>query len=311
MLALWGLGFVFGLAVAVFASRQGVSAALAASDRSNISPGLIGLTVLAIGTDLPEITNSIVAALGGHGDIGVGDAVGSAFTQVTLVLGLLCLAGRPISADRSTVLMTGGMATAALFVVALMVSNGVISRWEGLALVLAWIAAIGVIHRRQTVPEVRTSARLAGGAGWHALAAIAWLALVGAAATLVIESFVRITDRIGIPELVASALVLSLGTSLPELIVDWTAIRRGAVALAIGDLFGSTLLDSTLAVGIGPALRAVDVSSAAVATCLIAALAVVAATTITASKPVHGRGTAPLLLMVYVSAVAAVLISNG
>ena len=85
-MVLWIVGFVVGLAITAMGSRRAVTAALAASEASNISPGLIGLTVVAVGTDLPEIANSIVSALTGHGDVAVGDATGSAMTQVTLVL---------------------------------------------------------------------------------------------------------------------------------------------------------------------------------------------------------------------------------
>ena len=86
MIVVWALGLVVGLIVAALASRRAVTAALLASEVSKISLGAIGVTVVAIGTNLPEIANSIIAAVTGHGDIAVGDATGSAMTQVTLVL---------------------------------------------------------------------------------------------------------------------------------------------------------------------------------------------------------------------------------
>ena len=140
---------------------------------------------------------------------------------------------------------------------------------------------------------------------------LGWLLVVGAAATMVVESFIELSDRLGLPELIASAVVLSLGTSLPELVVDWTAIRRGAVALAIGDLFGSSLLDATLGLGIGPMLRSVTVSSSAATACLIAAMGVMAATVIAGSRPSHGRPSATLLFLVYGAATAALIVGTG
>ena len=113
MIVLWLLALLAGLVAAAFGSRRAVGAALDASRTSSISPGIIGLTVMAVGTDLPEIANSIVAAFGDHGDLLVGDAAGSALTQVTLILGLLCLGSTPIHADRDTVLAIGTMTTAA------------------------------------------------------------------------------------------------------------------------------------------------------------------------------------------------------
>ena len=315
---LWIVGFAVGLTVTALGSRRAVTAALAASKVSNISPGLIGLTVVAIGTDLPEIANSIVAALTGHGDLAVGDATGSAMVTVTLVLALLCFAARSIRTDRQTVLLVGGLAAAALFVDAVLVSDGVLSRIEGFALVISWFVLIVVIHHvlpkgpsrkpSEDEPSRSSEPRRAGLA--HAGKAIAWLLLVAAAATLVVRSFVELTDAIGVPELFASAIVLSIGTSLPELVVDWTAIRRGAAALAIGDLFGSSLLNATLALGSGPAVRATLVSPAAVATCVIAAVAVLAATAVGSARPVLGLRSGAALLGIYGVAVVALVIAT-
>ncbi len=312
MIVVWLLVLVVGLAAAAYGSRRAVTAALDASRASNIPPGVIGLTVMAVGTDLPEIANSIVAAFGGHGDLIVGDAAGSALTQITLILGLLCLGSTPIHADRSMVLTIGSMTTAALLIAALMTRDDLLSQWEGGALVVAWVLAIVVAQgRRAPSTPAATSPAANGSTGRHLLVVLAWLLLVAVAATGVVESFIEISDRLGVPELVASAVVLSLGTSLPELVVDWTAIRRGAVALAIGDLFGSSLLDATLALGIGPAMRAVAVSPAATTACLIAAMGVMAATVVGGSRPSHGRSSATLLFLVYGAATAAMIVGTG
>ena len=314
MIAVWLLMLVGGLAAAAYGSRRAVAAALDASRTSRISPSIIGLTVVALGTDLPEIANSIVAAWSGHGDLVVGDAAGSAVTQVTLILGLLCLGAGPIHADRNTVLTTGTLTTAALLVAALMVGDEVMARWEGGLLVAAWVMAILAIQRRSlTATPAPTPTRrrvVDGSTRRHVAVALGWLILVGLASTAVVESFIALSDSLGVPELVASAVVLSIGTSLPELVVDWTAIRRGAVALAIGDLFGSSLLDATLALGIGPALRAITVSPTAATACLIAAMGVMAASVIAGSRPVHGRSSATLFLLVYGAATVAIVVGT-
>ncbi|RLE26158.1 MAG: hypothetical protein DRJ50_01485 [Actinobacteria bacterium] len=315
---LWILGFAVGMVVTALGSRRAVTAALAASDASDISPGLIGLTVVAIGTDLPEIANSIVAALTDHGDLAVGDAAGSAMTQVTLVLALLCFATRSIPTDRKTVLLVGGLTAAALFVDAILVSDGVLSRLEGFALIAAWFVLIVVVQRllpangssEQEQVDSNHSPRPWRAALKPALRSIGWLLIVAASATLVVESFVVMTDAIGVPELFASAIVLSIGTSLPELVVDWTAIRRGAAALAIGDLFGSSLLDATLALGAGPAVRSIIVSPGAVMACVIAAVAVVAATAVGSSRPILGLRSGAALLGIYGTAVVALVVTT-
>lgn len=310
MIVVWSVALVLGLTVATMASRRAVVAALTAGTVSKFSLGAIGASVMAIGTDLPEIANSITAALSGHGDLLVGDTSGSAMTQVTLVMGILLFAAASIRSERHDVGILGGLTAAALVLDAWLVSDGVLSRWEGLILVLLWVAGLVILERsRGDPPKVATADTRS--ALPHALRSIGWLAVVGAAATVVVRSFVEITEQVGVPELVASAIVLSLGTSLPELVVDWTAIRRGAVALALGDLFGSSLLDATLAVGIGPMLRAVTVSDGAFAACLIAAAGVAGATIVMISRREHGRPSAFALFAIYGAAVAALIVTVG
>ena len=91
MFVVFMIAMAAGFAGMVVASRFTVDSAIELVAGSRVPPFVIGMTVLAIGTDLPEIANSIVSSWAGHGDVNVGDSVGSAATQTTLVLGLLPL----------------------------------------------------------------------------------------------------------------------------------------------------------------------------------------------------------------------------
>ncbi|MDH3307367.1 MAG: sodium:calcium antiporter, partial [Acidimicrobiia bacterium] len=86
---LWAAGAVVGLLVAIAASKRAVRYASALALGFGVSPFLVGVTLMSIGTDLPEMANSIMASVSGHGDINLGDSIGSAVTQLTLVLGIL------------------------------------------------------------------------------------------------------------------------------------------------------------------------------------------------------------------------------
>jgi len=299
MIVAWIAALACGLVVAAAASRRAVIHAIRASETAGVSAGLVGVTVVAIGTDLPEIANSIVSALSGNGDVAVGDSAGSAFTQVTLVLGILCVAS-VVTADRPSLATLGLLTVGALMIVAVMVQDGVFSRTEGLLLIAAWVGSL-VVTFLVAPPGDGDGSENQGArrAAPHAFRSLGWLAVVAVASTVVVESFVRITDDIGVPQLVASAVILSLGTSLPELVVDLTALRRGAAALALGDLFGSSLLDSTLAIGSGPALRATEVSPDASTVCLIAAVGVAGATLIVMRHRSHHYASAALLFVLY------------
>ncbi len=310
MIVVWAAGLLVGLAVVTFASRRAVVAALAASEISRITPGIIGITVMAVGTDLPEIANSVIAALTGHGDVIVGDAAGSALTQVTFILALLCFVAAPLYGEPRSLAVIGGATVGALLLDAVLVHGGSIGRGGGALLVGIWLAGLALMGRAAHHPDALDSGDRRG-AGPHVARAIAWLAAVGISAAVVVSCFVSLSDAVGVPELVASAVVLSLGTSLPELVVDWTAIRRGSMALALGDLFGSSFLDATLAMGIGPLVRPVPVSSGAATTCLVAAAGIAVATVIMGTRKRHGHRSAWALLVVYAAGMLVVVGLTG
>ena len=313
MIFVWVLGLVVGVAVAAASSRRAVGAALETSESLGISAGLVGLSIMAVGTDLPEIANSIIASLSGHGDLNVGDSTGSALTQITLILAVLMLAaGLTLDLDHSeskVAVSTGLMTTAALVVLAIMLSDGTLGRADGIVLVSAWFVSLVWMARRNRggdraprVPDDRVGRAIARTLGW--------LSLVGVAATVIVRSFLEITDALGVPEFLASSIVLALGTSLPELVVDWTAIRRGAAALAIGDLFGSSLVDATLSVGIGPIIRPTAVSTQAMTGALVIAVGVSVATLAVALVNSR-RGLAGSLLAVYAFGMLALVTLAG
>jgi cation:H+ antiporter len=310
MIAVWLAGLVVGVAVAAVASRRAVVAALTVSEVARISPAFIGATVMAVGTDLPEIANSITSALTGHGDINVGDSAGSALTQVTLVLAILCLVAAPIRSDHRTIATIGAITVGALVLDGIVVRDQVFSRPNGLLLVGIWFISLIVFDQlRDRPPNIEPPDRRS--AAPYVGRVLLWLAVVAVAATVVVRSFVAVSDTVGVPELLASAVVLALGTSLPELVVDWTALRRGAVALALGDLFGSSLVDATLAIGSGPAIRATVVSADAVTACLIAACGVALATVVMTLRSSHGRRSAAALFVVYLVATGALVVFTG
>lgn len=313
MIFVWVLGLVVGVAVAAASSRRAVGAALETSESLGISAGLVGLSIMAVGTDLPEIANSIIASLSGHGDLNVGDSTGSALTQITLILAVLMLAaGLRLDLDHSeskVAVSTGLMTTAALVVLAVMLSDGTLGRADGIVLVSAWFVSLVWMARRNRggdraprVPDDRVGRAIARTLGW--------LSLVGVAATVIVRSFLEITDALGVPEFLASSIVLALGTSLPELVVDWTAIRRGAAALAIGDLFGSSLVDATLSVGIGPIIRPTAVSTQAMTGALVIAVGVSVAT-LAVALVTSRRGLAGSLLAVYAFGMLALVTLAG
>ncbi len=303
------VGLLFlGLAGTSFASRRAVTSALKITDSLRVSPALVGVTVMAIGTDLPEIANSIVTSASGHGDINVGDSMGSVVTQVTLVLGLLCLGNRNITAEKNFVISVGLATLFASATVWILLRDGELSNFDGLILILCWIGGTSVLGHGELRPR-----QLSDQSGHRIIVDLAstmmWLGVVGALAVGVIRSFLEISEQLGIPEFVGSFVALSIGTSLPELVVDWTAIRRGASSMAVGDVFGSSFVDATLSVGIGPMIFGASLSDNVATGVAVATIGVLAATILVARSSSYSRSLGIGLLVVYgvVQTSAAVL----
>lgn len=312
MVFVWIAAALGGFLVAILGSRSAVEHATALAGRWQLPGFVVGLTLLAIGTDLPEIANSIVASASGNGDVNVGDSVGSAATQITLVLGLLPFFGRPLLASRRGLVAAGLLTAAALGLGTGLVADGYLGRPDAIILIGAWIAATWVVatvepHSMHQLAlalpredEVPVWSRL--------IRALVGLAFVAGGASLAVWGVVEIAAAVGVPAYIISFFGASIGTSLPELVVDITAIRAGQTDLAVGDAFGSSLVDSTLSMGIGPVFFPTAVTASLAVVGGIAAAVIALVVTLLFSRiPNHDRRSGLLLLIFYGILYAVVL----
>ncbi len=307
MTALWLVLTTAGLVVAARSSAAGVERATRAAAGLGVPAFVIGFTLVAVATDLPEVANSIVASVRGHGDVNTGDSIGSAFAQGTLVVGLLPLLAGPLRFRRGNVLVLGLLAVAVLLLGAVLTGDGRLARGDGAVLVTAWALSMLVAWRRTRPahqPELPLPSRtvlvdVGAAAGWFVLVAIG--------ATVAVAGLTRIAEALAVPEFVLSFLGLAIGTSLPELAVAATAARQGRHDLALGDVLGATLADASLSLGIGPLIAPTAVTAAfAVAGGLVAAVGVGVTTLVLVARGRHDRWTGLLLVATWVVAVPLV-----
>jgi cation:H+ antiporter len=308
---LWIAVMVTGFIVAVYASRWAVGhiAEFAASTR--IPPFLIGITLVSIGTDLPEIATSIVASITGHGDIIVGDSIGSATVQSTLILGLLPIVAGAFPIARGRIARVGAATIGAMLLGALLMMDGELSRFDAVVLVSSWVLGTFLIWR--VLPEdARPYVEIRGERHFkHLLLASIGLILVGLGATTAIEAVTNLAELLEAPEYLIAFLLASLGTSLPELVVDITAVRRGQYDLAVGDALGSSFVDSTLSLAAGPLFVPIAVTSTiAVRGSIAAAVAIGLVIMILMPRRIHDWKTGSALILVFV-AVYALLLAIG
>lgn len=300
MIVVWLAVVVVGLAVAIVASGRAVAYASDLAFSFNLPPFVVGAIVVAIGTDLPEIANAIVSAISEYGDMATGTALGSTITQMTLVLGILPFVGGTMASGPRRIVLPGALIVIGLLVGAVFGADDTLSRVEGLALILFWLISAVLVYR--LAPPAGAPAMVASErhTGRTLTGVMVSLALVGAGATAAVTAFIEIAETLDVPLFLLSFFVASIGTSLPELVVDVVAVRRGEKDMAIGDIFGSSLIDATLVLGIGPVIvpLAVD-GSLLVRSALAGSVMVAALTFVLARRRHHDRLSGVMLLLAY------------
>jgi len=246
-----------GIALMTYSSDKAVEHSVKIASALRISPLVIGLILVSLGTDLPEIVNSIISCAVGHADIELGDSLGSVLTQMTLVLGLLPFLAGKFNVKRKEVLVVGAFAVLPLILAVSIAEKGYFTRINALFLVASWpvfillarsITAKNAEEKEHVVAHPNES-RLHHLRDW--IIAILGFAGVAIGAYAVIQSVIKISAVFHISEYIISFFVVAIGTSLPELVVELIALRKKQYELAIGDAIGSCLVDATVSVGIG------------------------------------------------------------
>src|ERR671918_2114328 len=293
--------FVGGLTVALLASGRAVEYTRALAAALGAPAFLVGVALVSIGTDLPELANAVAAHLSGEGDVNVGTAVGSALVQYTFVVGLFPLVIAVILIGRREVLVVGVLTMAGLGLTTFFVADGWLARWEGASLIVAWAVALLIVVRSapglvpDEPPPVKEQRKLL-----QAGIVLGALAIVGVGATVAVESLVRLAEQLGVPEYLLGFFGASVGTSAPELIVDLTALARGSPAIAFGDAFGSSLVDATLTVGVGGLVAPAEITPRlAITGSVYSLIAVGVVASVLAARRRHDRTSGAIFIGLY------------
>jgi len=241
---------IFGVALLALSAQKAVEHSVSIASALGVSPLMIGLIVVSLGTDFPEITNSIISSAFGHGDINVGDSFGSVLAQMTLVLGLLALIGGTFKVRREEITVMGACEVLALIAAVSMVEKGYISWINAVFLVASWPILMLITKNVMKKPAVMPHAGQRPSS--HIMLAILGFIGVAVGSYIVINSVIALSAVLHVPEYLISFFIVAIGTSLPELVVDLTAIRKKQYEIAIGDAIGSSIIDAGFSIGIGP-----------------------------------------------------------
>ena len=231
--------------------------AVGLSLRFGLSPLLIGLTVVAFATSMPELVVTLTAGLQGATDVGVGNVVGSNIANILLILGvaaLLCpIVKEPSRILRDTVAMVA--ATAVFVVLAFMERMGL---FQGIVMILLLVAYLWISYRAEikggndadTGLEAIEEAGAAPRSAWIALLlVVGGIVALAAGSELLVRGALQIARAAGVSETVIGLTLVAFGTSLPELATAIVAAARGHTEVALGNVLGSNIFNILLILG--------------------------------------------------------------
>ena len=245
-----------GLVLLYYGAEFLVKGGVKIAQKMKISPLVVGLTLVAFATSAPELVVSVDASLKGHGDISIGNVVGSNICNIALILGV-CAMITPLTVNKKLFkvdvpLMIGSAAVLSIFC---LMSHGV-NRWQGL------ILFAGIIT--YTVTSIRTARKEESGnaeagedsSDVNLLVAVLFVAgglgmLVGGA-KLFVNSAVYLAKLFKVSDAVIGLTVVAVGTSLPELATSVVAAIKGEKDIAIGNVVGSNIFNVLAICGITP-----------------------------------------------------------
>lgn len=232
------------------------SAAMAA--RFRVPEFIVGLTVMAVGTSMPELTVSVMSAAAGRGGMSVGNVMGSNLFNTLVILGL-CAVVRPLEFTRGNIRRDIPLCIGASLVLAAVLSGREpsVGRAEGAAMLAAYAGII--IYSIRAARRERPAGGEAGGKpmSWWLIAVLVAAGLAGliGSGSLCLDSATAIARRWGVSESVIAITIVATGTSLPELASSLSAVAGGRPSMAVGNIIGSNIFNILFIVGASAAVN--------------------------------------------------------
>ncbi len=268
-MALSVFSFVLGLGALYLGADWLIRGASRIAGKLRVNPMIIGLTVVAMGTSMPELLVSVVASVRDSGDIAIGNVVGSNITNIGLILGLAAVI-RPIRVQVRLPIREVPIMIGAAILFYLLALNGDLSRWDGAALVLGFAAyilyhlrgsrqerpAIKADHGELTSPE--------GSLVSHVAFTIVGVGALLGGAHLVVNGAAEAARLLGVSDLAIGLTVVALGTSLPELATAVAALVHNEGDILAGSIVGSNVFNVLAVLGLASLARPLGVAPSVV-----------------------------------------------
>jgi len=211
---------------------------------------IIGFMVVAVATSLPELFVGITSALAKTPALALGNIIGANILDMTLVIGITALLGRGLKIESITVRTD----TIYMFIITLLplllMADNEISRADGFLLILVFALYVMNLLRQETRFHDKLDGVTKKEATKHSIYALIFLILLMFSARYTVKYALLITQDLDVPPILVGLIILSLGTTLPELTFETRAVLKKHGSMALGDLLGSVIINSSLVLGV-------------------------------------------------------------
>ena len=219
----------------------------------NISHFVIGATLIAFGTSLPEMAASMMAASAGKSDMAVANVVGSVIFNITMVLGIVFAIAKTMNPSRNLFALDSAWVVVPVVPFFVMIQDGEIGRVDGMLYLLLMVSYLVFLFSSSKedlegeIDEDLVKEKFNWGKTVVMLA-IGFALTIGGA-NFIIESGSNIARDFGVSEWIIGIFLISLGTSLPELVVSLVAVKKGNAEMSIGNIIGSNVANFSMVLG--------------------------------------------------------------
>ncbi|MCK9337434.1 MAG: calcium/sodium antiporter [Arcobacteraceae bacterium] len=252
--------FIISMAALIYGADLVIKESERIALHYNISGFVIGATLVAFGTSLPEMAASVSASVKGVPDIAVSNVIGSVIFNISLVLGLVFLFAKKVMPDRDIFAKDSAWALFPILVFLIMGLDGKISFFDGIIFLILMVAYLVFLIQSNQVEEIDDELQKEP-FKWNKtlpLLLIGFIFTIGGA-DFAIDSASNIAKSFGVSEWIIGLFLVAIGTSLPELVVSIKAALSNNADMSIGNIIGSNVANFTMVLGLASVVNPLNV----------------------------------------------------
>ena len=268
----------------------------------NISHFVIGATLIAFGTSLPEMAASMAASFHHKSDMAVANVIGSVTFNIALVLGVVFFIAKKMMPQRNLFALDSAWVVLPVVVFMMMIQDGQISRFDGMLFLLMMVSYLVFLFQTSAddledeIDEDLVKEKF----NWVKTLSIllAGFVFTIGGANFVVESATQIARSFGVSEWLIGLFLIALGTSLPELIVSIVAVKKGNAEMSIGNIIGSNVANFSMVLGSASLIHPLSINLAESSYDIMAMIAASLALLFIIANKLYNKAGAIFLLII-------------